>query len=96
MVTHSRRPPPPVGRSARVSFFAMALLAHLLGRRAVESEQLATQRGSDLANLAQLNDFVIQQMRAGILVIDEQETIQVMNEAAWCCSACRSRCAFTR
>ena len=66
-----------------VSFFAMALLAHLLGRRAVESEQLATQRGFDLANLAQLNDFVIQQMRAGILVIDEQETIQVMNEAAW-------------
>lgn len=66
-----------------ISFFAMALLAHRLGRRAVESEQLATQRGSDLANLAQLNDFVIQQMRAGILVIDEHETIQVMNEAAW-------------
>ena len=66
-----------------VSFFAMALLAHALGRRATESEQLASQRGSDLANLAQLNDFVIQQMRAGILVIDEQETIQVMNEAAW-------------
>ena len=66
-----------------ISFFAMALLAHLLGRRATESEQLASQRGSDLANLAQLNDFVIQQMRAGILVVDEQETIQVMNEAAW-------------
>ena len=65
------------------SFFALALLAHRLGRRAAESEQLASQRGSDLANLAQLNDFVIQQMRAGIVVIDEQETIQVMNEAAW-------------
>ena len=38
---------------------------------------------SDLANLAQLNDFVIQQMRAGILVIDQQETIQVMNETGW-------------
>ncbi|MCG6967069.1 MAG: hypothetical protein LJE59_11195 [Chromatiaceae bacterium] len=66
-----------------VSFFALALLAHRLGRRAAESEELASQRGSDLANLAQLNDFVIQQMRAGILVIDDQETIQVMNEAAW-------------
>ena len=66
-----------------VSFFALALLAHRLGTRAAESEQLATQRGSDLANLAQLNDFVIQQMRAGILVIDDVETIQVMNEAAW-------------
>jgi two-component system sensor histidine kinase PilS (NtrC family) len=66
-----------------VSFFALALLAHRLGTRAAESEQLATQRGSDLANLAQLNDFVIQQMRAGILVIDDVETIQIMNEAAW-------------
>lgn len=66
-----------------ISFFALALLAHRLGVRATESEQLASQRGSDLANLAQLNDFVIQQMRAGILVIDDVETIQVMNEAAW-------------
>ena len=65
------------------SFFALALLAHRLGRRAAESEQLASQRGSDLVNLAQLNDFVIQRMRAGILVIDERETIQLMNEAAW-------------
>ncbi|MDJ0740310.1 MAG: ATP-binding protein [Gammaproteobacteria bacterium] len=65
------------------SFFAMALLAHRLGRRAAESEQLASQRGSDLANLAQLNDFVIQQMRAGILVVDDRQTIQFMNEAAW-------------
>lgn len=66
-----------------VSYFALALLAHRLGTRAAASEQLASQRGSDLASLAQLNDFVIQQMRAGILVVDENETIQVMNEAAW-------------
>jgi two-component system sensor histidine kinase PilS (NtrC family) len=66
-----------------ISYFALALLAHRLGTRAAESEQLANQRESDLANLAQLNDFVIQQMRAGILVIDDMETIQVMNETAW-------------
>lgn len=66
-----------------VSFFAMALLAHRLGQRAAESEELAHQRGSDLANLAQLNDYVIQQMRAGILVVDDAGVIQVMNEAAW-------------
>jgi len=65
------------------SFFALALLAHRLGRRATESQELADQRGSDLANLAQLNDFVIQQMRTGILVIDDQAVIQMMNEAAW-------------
>ena len=65
------------------SFFALALLANRLGRRAAESEELASQRGIDLANLAQLNDFVIQQMRAGILVVDYQGTVELMNEAAW-------------
>jgi two-component system sensor histidine kinase PilS (NtrC family) len=66
-----------------VAFFALALLAHRLGRRAAESEELAFQRESDLASLAEINDHVIQQMHAGILVIDDSETIQVMNEAAW-------------
>ncbi|MGB5776588.1 MAG: hypothetical protein WBP89_18185, partial [Sedimenticolaceae bacterium] len=65
------------------SFFALALVANRLGQRAAESEELASQRGIDLANLAQLNDFVIQQMRAGILVVDHQGTVELMNEAAW-------------
>ena len=66
-----------------ISFFALASLAHQLASRAQRSEQLANQRGLDLANLAQLNDFVIQQMQAGIIVIDQQQVVQVMNEAAW-------------
>lgn len=66
-----------------LSFFALASLTHQLASRAQRSELLASQRGLDLANLAQLNDYVIQQMQAGIIVIDEQEVVQVMNEAAW-------------
>ena len=66
-----------------ISFFALALLAHRLGTRATESAQLADQRGADLASLAQLNDYVIQQMRAGILVIDQHEVVVIINEAAW-------------
>lgn len=65
------------------AFFALALLAHRLGKRAAESEELAFQRTSDLVSLTQLNDHVIQHMRAGILVVDRLGTIQVMNEAAW-------------
>ena len=65
------------------SFFALALLADRLGRRASESEQRAEQREADLASLAELNDYVIQQMRAGIIVLDEHGVIQMMNEAAW-------------
>ena len=66
-----------------ISFFALAALAHQLALRAQLSEQLASQRGMDLANLAQLNDYVIQQMQAGIMVVDRHEIVQVMNEAAW-------------
>ena len=66
-----------------ISFFALALLAHRLGARATESAQLADQRGADLASLAELNDYVIQQMRAGILVIDQHEVVVIINEAAW-------------
>ena len=65
------------------SFFALALLADRLGRQASESQQLAEQREADLASLAELNDYVIQQMRAGIVVLDGRGVIEVMNEAAW-------------
>jgi two-component system, NtrC family, sensor histidine kinase PilS len=65
------------------AYFALALLAHRLGKRAAESEELADRRASDLVQLGELNDHVIQQMRAGIVVIDAEQTVQVMNEAAW-------------
>lgn len=65
------------------AYFALALLAHRLGKRAAESEELADRRASDLVQLGELNDHVIQQMRAGIVVVDANGTIQVMNEAAW-------------
>ncbi len=65
------------------SFFALAILADRLVLRARHSEQLASQRGLDLANLAQVNDFVIRHMQAGIVVVDGQQIIQVMNETAW-------------
>lgn len=66
-----------------ISFFALAALAHTLATRAMRSEQLASQRGVDLANLAQLNDHVIRQMLAGIVVVDDERVVQIMNEAAW-------------
>jgi len=66
-----------------VSYFALAALAHELASRAQRSEQLVSQREEDLANLAQLNDYVIQQMQAGIMVVDRHHVVQVMNEAAW-------------
>jgi two-component system sensor histidine kinase PilS (NtrC family) len=66
-----------------VSYFALALLTYELSRRIRESERLAHQRGFDLANLAQLNDYVIQHMQAGVVVVDDNESVRLMNESAW-------------
>ncbi|HKK06075.1 MAG TPA: ATP-binding protein [Gammaproteobacteria bacterium] len=66
-----------------ITFFATAILAHVLARRIRETEALAAQRGVDLANLAQLTEHIIQRMQTGVLVIDGMNQVRLMNEAAW-------------
>jgi two-component system sensor histidine kinase PilS (NtrC family) len=56
--------------------------AHPLTRRIQESEALARQRGIDLANLSQLNEYIIQNLRESIVVVDGMDRIRLMNEAA--------------
>lgn len=65
------------------TFFATAWIGHLLAKRAQDSEKLATQRGIDLANLAQLNEHIIQHLQSGIIVIDHTHHIHLMNSCAW-------------
>ncbi|CAK0777768.1 Sensor protein kinase PilS [Gammaproteobacteria bacterium] len=63
-------------------FFATAILARLLAQRIRESEKLAHQRGVDLANLTELNGCIIQQMAAGVVVVDAQNQVRLLNTAA--------------
>jgi len=65
-----------------ITFFATAYLAHALAKRVRASEALALKRGIDAANLAQLNEHIIQRMQSGVLVLDEQACIRFMNESA--------------
>ncbi|MES9868511.1 MAG: ATP-binding protein [Sedimenticola sp.] len=65
------------------SFFAIAILAHVLSQRLKESERLVSQRDIDLANMEQLNEYIIRNMRTGILVVDAEQKIHLMNESAW-------------
>lgn len=64
------------------AFFTTAVVANVLGRRARESEALAVQRGVDLANMEQLADYVIQQMQTGVLVVDNEQRVRLMNGSA--------------
>ncbi len=62
--------------------FIAAVSGSYLGRRLRESEALATQRGVDLHNLAQLNDYIIRRMRTGVVVVDKDDKVRLINEAA--------------
>lgn len=62
--------------------FAMALLTRPLGRRIQASEALARQRGVDLQNLSELNEYIVQHLRESIIVIDESDTIRLSNASA--------------
>jgi two-component system sensor histidine kinase PilS (NtrC family) len=62
-----------------VSSFATAWLAHSLAKRALDSEALASSRGIDLENLAQVNALITQEMQDGVLVINEQLNIRHYN-----------------
>jgi two-component system sensor histidine kinase PilS (NtrC family) len=65
-----------------IGYFATAWVAHVLARSAVQSEQLAAQREIDLANMAQVNQLVIQDMDTGVVVIDSDGTIRSRNAKA--------------
>jgi two-component system sensor histidine kinase PilS (NtrC family) len=62
--------------------FATAGLALLLVRRIRDSEALARQRGTDIANLAKLNEHIVQRLQAGIIVVDHDHNIRLMNDTA--------------
>ncbi len=65
-----------------VGYFATAWLAHTLARYTQASEQLAAQREVDLASMAQVNQLVIQDMKDGVLVVDESGAIRQINRRA--------------
>jgi two-component system sensor histidine kinase PilS (NtrC family) len=65
-----------------IGFFATGWLAHSLAKRAVAIEAIVAQREVDLANLAQVNQLVIQDMQDGVLVVDERGAIRQINSRA--------------
>ncbi len=65
-----------------VSYMAVATLTTLLGRQMQASEALAERRGSQVANLAEVNELIIRRMRTGVLLVDGSGEIKLANEAA--------------
>ncbi|MFQ6004557.1 MAG: PAS domain-containing sensor histidine kinase [Woeseia sp.] len=61
---------------------AISMAVRPLARRIRISEALARQRGVDLANLAELNEYIVQHLRESIVVVDSDNRIRLINGSA--------------
>ena len=62
--------------------FGTASLASFLAEQARRSEELAAARALDIENLSRLNEYIVQRMRSGIVVLGEDGAPVLVNEAA--------------
>ena len=62
--------------------FSISLAVRPLARRIQESEALARQRGVDLQNLSELNEYIVQHLRESIVVVDVNDQVRLNNASA--------------
>jgi two-component system, NtrC family, sensor histidine kinase PilS len=62
--------------------FTIAAAASFTARRMHESESLVRQKDVDLANLAELSQYIVQHLRESLLVVDAADRIRLINESA--------------
>ena len=62
--------------------FLVALLAWPVARRLRDTEATVRRQQVDLANLAQLSQYIVQHLRESIVVIDHENRIRLINETA--------------
>jgi len=65
-----------------IAFFGSSILASTLSSRLRESEAIASQKSADLVSLENLNEHIIQSMRTGILVVNDEGSIRMANSSA--------------
>ena len=76
--------------------FAISLAAKPLARRIQVSEELARQRGLDLANLSELNEYIVQHLRESIVVLDADDRVRLINGSAAQLLGAPQACTGTR
>jgi two-component system sensor histidine kinase PilS (NtrC family) len=65
-----------------IVLFAIAAAASFVASRMRESEDLVRQKDLDLANLAELSQYIVQHLRESLLVVDAADQIRLINESA--------------
>ncbi|HWG69755.1 MAG TPA: hypothetical protein VN692_10100, partial [Steroidobacteraceae bacterium] len=69
------------GLLGMVLFFIASAASFVAGRMR-ESEALVRQKDLDLANLAELSQYIVQHLRESLLVVDGADKIRLINESA--------------
>jgi len=62
--------------------FLVALLAWPVARRLRDTEATVRRQQVDLANMAQLSQYIVQHLRESIVVVDHESRIRLINESA--------------
>jgi two-component system sensor histidine kinase PilS (NtrC family) len=62
--------------------FGVSVIVQAIAHRLGHAEELARERASDLYDLQRLNEQIVQHMDTGILLVDAEGVVQVMNKAA--------------
>jgi two-component system sensor histidine kinase PilS (NtrC family) len=65
-----------------LGYFAVAMLARLLARRALVNEALARHRGAALQRQTHINSRIIEDMQDGVVVVDESGSVRQINPRA--------------
>jgi two-component system sensor histidine kinase PilS (NtrC family) len=72
----------PLAGLAGAVIFAVALTSWPVANRLRESEALVRRQEIDLANLAELSQYIVQHLRESMLVVDPGDRIRLINESA--------------
>ena len=65
-----------------MSYLIAAFICQRIAQRARASQALAEQRTAEVENLAEINELIIRRMRTGVLVVDGENRLALVNEAA--------------
>jgi len=66
-----------------ITTFLITILVNLFTRWIKDYRLIAEQQAVELTRLEQINELVIRRMRSGVLAVDSDYRIQLMNESAW-------------
>lgn len=66
-----------------LTIFLTTVLAHILAYWARDYRLIAERQQQTLSRLEQINELIIRRMSSGVLAVDRNDQIRMMNESAW-------------